>query len=178
MVRGLLPSVCLVACLFPSAAVLAPAQQAAPAPLTAEQAQALITRALANEMRAASDASHPMRYILRKTTPRLTATREIIETKDGDVARLRSLNGEPLSAEADQRELDRLAELERDPGKQRHRKQSEDADTQRAVEVLRVLPTAFLFSTRGRVRKKMGPSRSSPSSPIRISTRRTLKRRC
>jgi len=156
-VRGLLPSVCLIACLFPSAAVFAPAQQAAPAPLTAEQAQALVTRALASEMRAASDANHPMRYLLRKTTPRLTAVREIIETKDGDVARLRSINGQSLSAEADQRELDRLAELERDPGKQRHRKQSEDADTQRAVKVLRVLPTAFIFQYAGPGKDKNGP---------------------
>ena len=29
-----------------------------------------------------------MRYRLRKSSPRLTSTKEIVETKDGDVARL------------------------------------------------------------------------------------------
>jgi hypothetical protein len=157
LVRGLLPSVCLIAYFFASIAAFAPAQQAASVPLSADQAQALVARALANELRAAPDASHPMRYLLRKTTPRLTATREILESKDGDVARLRSINGEPLSVEADQRELERLNELENDPGKQRHRKQSEDADTQRAVEVLRVLPTAFVYQYAGPGQGKNGP---------------------
>lgn len=152
IVRRVLSSVCLCTCVSFWAAVLAPAQQAAPTPgpgLTAEQAQALVDHALANEMHAAQNTTHPMRYQLRKTTPRLTATRDILETKDGGVARLRSINNAPLSADADQHELERLTELENDPGKQRHRKQSEDADTARALEVVRALPSAFVYQYAG-----------------------------
>ncbi|HLI04539.1 MAG TPA: hypothetical protein VKU93_09730 [Terracidiphilus sp.] len=157
--RALLPSACLLACLFPSTAVSGPAQQAAAAPTAAGQPlpQAVVDRALANELRAARDANHPMRYLLRKTTPRLTATREILETRDGDVARLRSINDEPLGADADRRELERLMELETDPAKQRHRKQAEDADAARAVEVLRMLPAAFIYRYAGPGQGKDGP---------------------
>ncbi len=56
-----------------------------------------MARALANELRAAQDTSHPMRYQLRKTSPRLTTTKEIYETRDGDVARLVAINDKPLS---------------------------------------------------------------------------------
>ena len=65
--------------------------QPAPAALTLAQAQTLVERALATESQAAqelSHAAHPMRYRLHKTSPRLSSTKEIVETRDGDVARL------------------------------------------------------------------------------------------
>jgi hypothetical protein len=111
--------------------------------------QALVDRALANELRAARDSGHPMRYVLRKTTPRLTTTKEIFETKDGAVARLISINGLPLSAADEQREQARLDALLADPDLQRRRRQAEIADTGRALKVLRVLPRAFLYQYAG-----------------------------
>jgi hypothetical protein len=131
---------------LPAGAALHAAQ---PAPLTAAQAQGLIQRALANELKAAQDTSHPVRYELHKTTPRLTSTKEIYETRDGAVARLVAVNDKPLSAEDEQKEQARLAALESDPGLQRHRKQGEDADAARALKVLRVLPSAFHYQYEG-----------------------------
>jgi hypothetical protein len=113
------------------------------------QGQALVDTALAKELRAAQDLSHPMRYVLRKTSPRLTTTREIYETKDGDVARLIASNDKPLSADDEQKEQARLAELSGDPPRQQHRKQSEDADRARALKILRALPNAFLYQDEG-----------------------------
>jgi hypothetical protein len=121
----------------------------ATAQLTATEGQALVNRALANELRAAQDASHPMRYQLRKTSPRLTSTKEIFETRDGEVARLIALNGQPLSADDTAKEDARLNELLADPGKQRHRKQAEDEDSDRALKVLRALPNAFVYEYAG-----------------------------
>ena len=122
-------------------------------PLTPEQAQALVQRALATESRAAqefSHPSHPMRYRLRKSSPRLTSTKEIVETSDGDVARLLSINDQPLSPADEQTEQARLRCAARTiPSLQQHRKQSEDSDTARAMKVLRVLPTAFLYQFAG-----------------------------
>jgi hypothetical protein len=107
--------------------------------------QALVERALANELRAAKDTSRPMRYKLRKISPRLTTVKELVETRDGLVARLISVDDEPLSASAEKKEQQRLDSLLRDPGRQRHRKQSEDQDADRALKVLRALPTAFVY---------------------------------
>ena len=119
------------------------------APLTPTQAQALVARALATEVRTAQDLNHPMRYRLRKSSPRFTSTKEIAETRDGDVARLVAINDQPLSPDDEKREEARLDALLSDPARQRHRKQSEDNDTARAMKVLRVLPNAFLYQFAG-----------------------------
>ncbi|MFY9854646.1 MAG: hypothetical protein WAK26_12295 [Terracidiphilus sp.] len=111
--------------------------------------QALVDRALANELNAAQDHSHPMRYLLRKTSPRLTTTKEILETEDGDVARLIAVSDQPLSPAAAENEETRLGELLDDPGKQRRRKQAEDEDAARAMKVLRALPAAFIYQDAG-----------------------------
>jgi hypothetical protein len=141
------PGVCLILL-----AVLRFEGQTAPVGPTETQAEALVERALATESRAAeqlSRASHPMRYRLRKTSPRLTTVKEIVETRDGDVARLVSINDQPLGAADEQKEEARLEALKANPGLQAHRKQSEDSDAARAMKVLRVLPNAFLYHFEG-----------------------------
>jgi len=119
--------------------------------LTPAEAQALVSRALATESRAAQEfsRSHPMRYRLHKSSPRITSTKEIVETRDGDVARLVAINDQPLSFAAEQQEQARLDALLSNPGIQQHRKRSEENDTERALKVLRVLPTAFLYQFAG-----------------------------
>src|SRR3569833_753465 len=68
----------------------------------------LVQRALTNEVRAATDAQHPMRYFLRKASPRLITTKEICETADGAVARLVAVNDAPLSPKKKQHKQTRL----------------------------------------------------------------------
>jgi hypothetical protein len=146
-VRSLLLFLCLIVC-----AGLRSQVEPAPPALTPAQAQALVERALATESRAAQDMSHvahPMRYRLRKTSPNLTSIKEIVETRDGDVARLLSINDQPLSPADEEHEQARLQALMDNPSLQQHRKQSENSDTERALKVLRVLPNAFLYQFAG-----------------------------
>ena len=123
--------------------------QATEPTLTPVQAQALVDRALATELRAAQDSSHPMRYRLHKTSPRLTSTKEIVETRDGDVARLVSLFDKPLSQADEQAEEARLDALLNDPSRQRHRKQGEEGDLGIVLKLLRMLPNAYLYQYAG-----------------------------
>lgn len=116
----------------------------------------LVERALDNEIAAAQDTLHPMRYRLRKSSPRLTTTKEMIETRDGLVALLVSVNDTALNTGDAQKEQARLDALLADPSKQRHRKQSEDADTARAMMVLRALPVAFLYEDAGPMQTASG----------------------
>ncbi len=90
-----------------------------------------------------------MRYQLRKSSPRVITTKEILETRDGDVARLIAINDKPLSAVDEANEETRLNALLGDPGKQRRRKQAEDGDTARVLKVLRALPSAFVYQDAG-----------------------------
>jgi hypothetical protein len=125
--------------------------QAAPV-LTPVQAQALIQRALATESRNAQNLNHlnhPMRYRLRRSSPRLTSTKEIIETRDGFVARLLAINDRPLSPADEQKERARLDGLLNDPKRQQHRKQSEEQDTSIILKVLHMMPQAFIYEYAG-----------------------------
>ena len=110
---------------------------------------ALLETALANELKAAQDESHPMRYRLRKTSPRLTTTKELIETRDGSVAMLIAIGDKPLSTADLEKENTRLDTLLSDPNKQRHRKQSEAEDMARALKVMRSLSKAFVYTDAG-----------------------------
>lgn len=110
---------------------------------------ALVRQALSAELHAAGDMRHPLRYRLHKVSPRLSITKDIVETKEGAVARLVAVNDKPLSVADEQKEQARLDALLADPGKQRHRKQSEDADTARVLKVLRALPDAFSYQYAG-----------------------------
>jgi hypothetical protein len=117
--------------------------------LSPSQAQALVGRALVAELRTAQDTSRPMRYLLRKSSPRLTTTKEIVETRDGDVARLVAVFDHPLSQADEQREQERLDLLLSDPSRQRHRKQNEEGDLGLVLKLLRMLPKAYLYQYAG-----------------------------
>ena len=123
--------------------------------LSPAQATAMVNRALATELRTAQDPNHPMRYTLRRTSPRLTTTKDIVETRDGAVARLLSVNDTPLGSLDEQKEQTRLDALAANPSLQRHRKQSEDSDLGIVLKLLRMLPNAFLYQYAGTV---PGPS--------------------
>ncbi len=129
--------------------------QAGTAVISSAEAQALVQHALASELIAAQDQDHPMRFRLRKSSPRLTTTKDILETKDGMVARMVALNDKPLSQADEQTEQARLDDLVRDPGKQSRRKQREDDDAAHALKVLRALPKAFVYQYAG---SAAGPS--------------------
>ena len=145
-VRSLLPLLLLLPWAVPSPGQPVPATPPALAP---PQAQALVERALARELRTAQDPTHPMRYRLRKSSPRLTTAKEIVETRDGDVARLVSIDDKPLSQADEQMEQARLDTLLGDPGRQRHRMQSEAEDTGIVLRLLRMLPQAYLYQYAG-----------------------------
>ncbi|MGA2729210.1 MAG: hypothetical protein ABSE96_15495 [Terracidiphilus sp.] len=109
----------------------------------------LVKRALGLELTGLQDTQHPMRYRLRKSSPRLTTTKEIFETRDGAVARLIAINDQPLSLTDELKEQTRLSGLLSDSSRQRHRKQAEDEDTSRVLKVMRALPYAFVYQYAG-----------------------------
>ncbi|MDE3200608.1 MAG: hypothetical protein KGN79_06765 [Acidobacteriota bacterium] len=117
----------------------------------------LVQHALANELRNARDPQHPMRYRLHKASPRLSQTKYIYETRDGGVAELVAVNGQPLSGEDAAKEKARLDALLADPTKQQSRKTNEEKDAQRALKVLRALPVAFIYEYAGNEVGKQGP---------------------
>jgi hypothetical protein len=136
----------------------------APASLSSNQSSPAVTtdpvglvrRATQNRLDA--DKTHrPLRYLLRKIDGPRDTTKDIIETSDGDVARLVAINGLPLSTEANQAELDRLNILATHPAIQEHRHQREQKDVARVNRLMRLLPDAFLYRFEGMVDCAGGP---------------------
>lgn len=152
-VIGLLILICLGGSL--SAQVVAQTEARA---LTNDEVQVLVKRVLQTESAAAADTTHPMQYHLRKQSPRLTSTKLIIETRDGDVARLIAINDAPLGKQDELNEENRLTALKSNPDQQRHRQQREQSDEERARKVMRALPDAFLYSYAGTTETSGGTS--------------------
>jgi hypothetical protein len=88
----------------------------------------------------------PLRYRQRKVDAKGDITREIIESKDGNVARLVERNGEPITAAEDAAELDRLKEDIAAPYDfiKHHRRDSETRDE--AMKLVLLLPQAMIYS--------------------------------
>lgn len=99
----------------------------------------------------------PMRYRLRKVTATSDTTKEIVETRQGGVARLLAVGGHPLSPLRARREIQRLHTLAADPSKQAHRRGKELRDARRVQRFTRLLPAAFLYRFAGSVASPTGP---------------------
>jgi hypothetical protein len=110
----------------------------------------LVRRAVQNRMDAART-HRPLRFLLRRTDEHRDTTKDIIETDQGRVARLVAINGQPLTAEANQAELDRLNTLANHPEIQEHRHQREQKDADRVNRLMRLLPEALLYRDEGTV---------------------------
>lgn len=114
--------------------------QVRPAP----DATALVRRAVANHF--AQQAAHrPERFDLHRRDERHNVVREIMETPQGDVARLVAVNGVPLNPAGRQIELDRLNALAGNPALQEHRRRREAEDQARVDGLMRLLPEAFIY---------------------------------
>jgi hypothetical protein len=129
--------------------------QAVPA-MSPGDAQALIRRAVHNELN--SHDGLRFRFTIRKSDEKGITTKEIVQTADGDVARLISSGDKPLTAEQAAAEKERLDNLYNHPEIQAHRKNREHADESRGDELARVLPDAFLFTYAGMAETPSGPS--------------------
>jgi hypothetical protein len=94
-------------------------------------------------------------YRQHKVDPKGSVVKQIVETKDGDVARLIEKDGKPLPPEEEQAEIERLNNLLAHPEIQEHRHKKEQEDSARGDEMVRMLPDAFLYTFDGMVE---GPS--------------------
>jgi hypothetical protein len=120
------------------------AQSPAPEP----PAQTLVKEAVAHALKDA-DAKVAYVYRLDRKQPERSEARDIVATRDGLVARLVSLNGQPLSAELRALDDQRLDKLLADPKEQSKRRQQQEKEAQRVRGMIKALPDAFLYQHDG-----------------------------
>ncbi len=81
----------------------------------------------------------------------------VVETKEGDIARLIEKDGRPLTPQEDRAELARLDNLLAHPEIQQRRHKKQQADNARGDEMVKMLPDAFLYTFEGMVQGPSGP---------------------
>ncbi len=90
-----------------------------------------------------------VRYVLCKRDGDHETTKAIVETADGDVARLIAINGKPLNADQEKVEMNRLDALMEQPALQQKRHSAEERDAARLDELVEMLPDSEIYRLEG-----------------------------
>jgi hypothetical protein len=117
-------------------------------PTTPMDATALVRRAIQHRLDAGKN-HRPMQYLLHRVDQHRDTTKLIVETRDGDVARLVAINGKPIGGDAEHYELARLDSLAQHPELQEHTRKVEQKDAERTTHLLSLLPDAYLYKLEG-----------------------------
>lgn len=95
----------------------------------------------------AQDADHAhWQYHLETMKSGKKETREVIETKDGELKKLIAINGQPLTPDQQKDEEARIQKLISDPSEQRKLQQASKEDSEKTKQLFKMIPEAFLFS--------------------------------
>ncbi len=139
------------ACLLGACALLAGAS-ALPAQVSATPEMPpgeLVRLAVANEVAAANAPAIKHMFRSRRQTPKGSQTRLFVETNDAIAARLVAINDQPLTADQQQAETNRLVWLMNNPEQLRKKQAREKEDADRSVRILKSLPDAFRYTYAG-----------------------------
>ena len=87
-----------------------------------------------------------LRYRVHSVNKKGDQTRDLIETRDGPVARLIARDGRALTEEEDQAEQQRLKDLVDNPDDYARHVKAEQSSRKQAIEVIRAVPDAMVFT--------------------------------
>ena len=133
----------------------------------------LVRRVVSNELTFQDDHTNWM-YRLEKEQHGKKEVEEIVETKDGSVSRLLSINDLPLTAKQQMEEDERERELMTNRSAQQKLRRSLDAETLQGRRLFKLLPDACVFSYAGgdgnlvKLSFKPNPSFHAPSQETRV----------
>jgi hypothetical protein len=110
----------------------------------------LARRVVTNELKFQDEDHAQWAYRQEKEEAGKKQIKRIVETKDGALSRLVSINGHPLSAKQLQKENRRIQEVVSNPTEQRKLQRTRDAETESGRRLFKMLPDAFVFNYAGR----------------------------
>jgi hypothetical protein len=108
----------------------------------------LARRVIADELKFQDDHTNWM-YRLERKQDGKKQVQEIIETKEGSLSRLLSINDRPLTAKQQEEEDQRVQELMTSRGAKRKLQRVLDAQTLQGRRLFKMLPDAFVFTNAG-----------------------------
>jgi hypothetical protein len=95
------------------------------------------------ELRAQSDDHTHWMYRVKTTNFGQEEVKLVVQTKDGEVDQLQSINGQPITAEQQEREKQRIENLLHAPDKQRKRQRAQSEDAEQTERMFKLLPDAL-----------------------------------
>jgi hypothetical protein len=107
-----------------------------------KSANELLRAVIAGELKAELNDHTHWRYQVKKGNPPKEESETVVETGDGDINRLRSVSGQPLTPERKKQEDKRIEALVQNPDALRKLDRAQKEDARRTEEVLRILPSA------------------------------------
>ncbi len=109
----------------------------------------LVRKAVANEVKAATDDTARSMFRGTKTTPRGSVTKIYVETNEATAGLVVAYDGKPLAPEQRQAEEARIDRFVKDPEELRKKRRQEQQDAERSLRILRAIPVAFIFEYAG-----------------------------
>jgi hypothetical protein len=111
-----------------------------------QPARTWIVSAVNTELNALRHKGSYLRYHMHVVDAKGDQLRDVIESKDGSVARLIMRSGRPLTAEEDQAERDRLQAMLDSPASFARHMKNDAQEKKTAEELIKLMPDAMLYS--------------------------------
>lgn len=139
--------------LFLTMSGLAPASSQSSAPETLpplpQDATQYVRETIKYQMAAdAADHTH-WRYRIHREDDKGAQDRDVIDTKEGQLARTLLINGQPLTAEQRAADEARMKKLVEDAGERAKREKRAKDDEDKGLQMLKAIPDAFIFKYEG-----------------------------
>jgi hypothetical protein len=103
----------------------------------------LLRKAVDSELKGQSnDHSHWM-YEVTANDPGKKQVKWVVETREGDLARLSTVNGRPITAEEQKQEDERIENLVQKPADRKKQQRAQQEDARQTEDLFKMLPDAF-----------------------------------
>jgi hypothetical protein len=113
-------------------------------------ANELARKVVTNELKIQNEDHGHWMYRLEKEESGRKQVQEILETNNGSLSRLLSIDGHPLGAKQQQKENLRTQRLVSHPDEQRKLQQASNKSAEQGARLFKILPDVFVFSYAGR----------------------------
>jgi hypothetical protein len=118
-------------------------------PAPPKDANQFVRDAIKHQLEAdAADHTH-WRYHIHREDEKGSQDRDVIDTKDGQLARTVLINGKPLTAEQRAADEARMKKLVDDPSERAKRDKRAKEDEEKGLQMFKAIPDAFIFKYAG-----------------------------
>jgi hypothetical protein len=106
----------------------------------------LARKVVTNELRIQNEGQSHWMYRLEKDEDGRTEVQKLLETKNGSLSQLLSIDGHPLDAKQLRKDNQRIQRLVSHPDEQRKLQQASNKKAEQGARLFRILPDVFVFS--------------------------------